>query len=187
MIELHSITNDYLGRKGIFEIKLDNDKAAYMSVEKTNYNNDDRCIVVVDAAKFLDLWRAEPYSIHADISMGNPESWKNDRKFHYAEEGFSPGITNPVPLANVVCREHCDAMPIYEKKYLLFKKLLYIEEVVINSVSFINGITRTIWLLCNGAKNFPIECNLSDGAQTLAKHAGYNNDSIRTVEQLLIS
>ncbi|WP_369160803.1 plasmid fertility inhibition factor family protein [Candidatus Thiodiazotropha sp. LNASS1] len=184
MIELHSITSDYSGTKGIFEIKLDKEKVVYMSIAKTNFNNDERCVVVVDATKFLKLWKAEPYSIHSDISMGNPETWKNDRKYHHAVKGFSFGISNPVPLANVVCNEHVISKPIYERKYILFKKLLRIEEIGINYVSYINGITRTIWLLCNGAKSFPIECNLKDGAQRLAEYAGYGKNSFCTVEQL---
>ncbi|MCW8348708.1 hypothetical protein MD535_22220 [Vibrio sp. ZSDZ65] len=52
-------------------------------------------------------------------------------KFHYAEKGFSFGVENPVPLANMTTN----------KDY--------------PSVGFINGITRTIWLLANGAQYFP--------------------------------
>ncbi len=100
------------------------------------------------------------------------EVWKNDRKYHYASQGFSQSIDNPVPIAYVACHEH------------IFKKLVKAEKYIVYYVSFIDGITRTIWLLVHGAKYFPIECSIRDGANILAELAGYDGNEYRTVEQL---
>jgi len=79
---------------------------------------------------------------------------EKDRKLHYAERGFSYGIENPVPLANVVCYERTEEIPIYRKKYLIFKRLVKIQEEFFDYVALTNGITRTIWLISAWCKIF---------------------------------
>lgn len=180
MKSFHSIQKDYSGTRAVFEIELQNHENVYMSVYRTNHLNEERYVVVVSADKFIQLWRNEP----SDISNGNIETWENDRKYHYAEQGFSHGIKNPVPVANVVCHGHADEIPVYQRKYLIFKELVRVEKYVINFVAFTNGITRTIWLLVHGAKYFPVECSIKEGAGRLAKIAGYSGNEYRTVEQL---
>jgi len=54
------------------------------------------------------------------------------KKYSDAIDGFSRGIEDPVPLAVVGYS---------------------------NEISFTNGITRTKWLIINGACCFPLECN----------------------------
>jgi hypothetical protein len=58
-------------------------------------------VVIVDAKKFLALWRAGPEGLQRDIANGNPETWRHDRRFIDATDGFSYGFKNPVPLAQV--------------------------------------------------------------------------------------
>lgn len=118
--------------------------------------------------KFLALWRSEPDSIHSDVSMGSAETWVNDRKYDDAVQGFSHGFKNSVPVADIVCQEYLEKNYIYERKYFVFKKLIRVEETMINYVAFTNGITRTIWLLVQGAKYFPVKCCSKDGANRLA-------------------
>jgi hypothetical protein len=184
---LHSIQKDRFGVKAIYEIELKKHENVYMSVAKTNHMNDERCVVIVDSEKLLELWRREPYGIHSDISMGNIETWKNDRKYLHAEKGFSFGISNPVPLANIVCHKNIESKPVYERRYLFFKKIVRFEERKYDYVAFVNGITRTIWLLAHGAKCFPIECGIKEGAGRLAEVAGYGNNAFTTVEKLTIN
>ncbi len=181
---LHSIRNDSLGIKAIFEIELEEQSNVFMSVSRTNYMNDERYVVIVDSEKFLELWRSEPNSIHSEESMGNIQSWKNDRKYQDAVKGFSEGLENPVPVANIVCQEHLKKTCIYEKKYFIFKKITGIEKTIINYVAFTNGITRTLWLLVQGAKYFPVECSNEEDANRLAKAAGYGGNEFMTVENL---
>ena len=92
---------DKIGRKAIFELKRDNNQPAYMSVACTNHMNDERYVVVVDSNKFLQLWKNEPNPSHKHLNFGNKETWEADYKYHYAEQGFSYGKINPVPLAEI--------------------------------------------------------------------------------------
>lgn len=183
---LHSIESQ-LSYRAIFEIDLDNERKVYMSVERTNYMNDVRYIVVVDAQKFLDLWRKCPYPIHADKFNGNIETWKKEKKYPFAEKGFSHGIHSPVPLANVACllRESAD-ISFWQKSLLFIQGKNYQKPDKSVFVSFTNGITRTIWLLSNGAKFFPVECYGDiKGANLLVQSAGVRSTDIATVDELL--
>lgn len=72
----------------------------YMSINETT-GMESRSACVVDSETFLGLWRANPYPLHKDIANCTLTDWRNDRKIHHAEKGFSHGIINPVPLAEV--------------------------------------------------------------------------------------
>ncbi len=148
----------------IFELILD-DQTVYMSASCTNYMNDVRYVVVVDAVAFVTLWRNEPSPLSRDLNFGDKVSWKKDKKFPDAEIGFSFGQENPVPLAKGVCY-------INPKNNLPY-------------IAMDNGITRTIWLLSNGVKYFPLECRNQKEAQSLVKYAGYKSTDIIAIKELL--
>jgi hypothetical protein len=134
----------------------------FMDKENREY---DPSTVFVDSDKFLKLWRNEPDSLHKKISHGNENSWRKDSKFHWAEEGFNDGIENPVPLATVSCENN-------EKNNFLnriFRKVK--APKIVPSCSINDGITRTIWLLSNGAKYFPVEIETSS-SELLKFHTG---------------
>lgn len=184
MYLLHSVQNSYSQKIAIFEIETATCGNVYMSVARTNYGNEERCVVIVNSSKFLQLWRREPCSIHSDISFGNLSTWVNDSKYTYAIRGFSHGIKNPVPLANIVCQTHVENISVWRRKYLLFKELVEIKENKFEYVAFIDGVTRTIWLLSKGVECFPVECPI-DGAIRLAELAGCKGRSWQTVESLI--
>src|SRR5688572_25822148 len=85
----------------IFAVPLADREPVFMSVAETPYENENRGVVMVNARKFLTLWRAQPDGLHQEIALGNPDTWRQDRKFKDAAEGFSSGFPNPVPLAQV--------------------------------------------------------------------------------------
>jgi hypothetical protein len=85
----------------IFSVPLADREPVFMCVRETPYENENRGVVIVDAGKFLKLWRADPYMHHQEIAKGNPQTWRQDRKFTAAAEGFSEGFANPVPLPEV--------------------------------------------------------------------------------------
>lgn len=90
--------------------------------------------------------------------------WRADRKFGDAQTGFAHGRDNPVPIAVIGVHDTPHAGGP-------------------GSVAFINGITRTIWLLANGAKAFPIECQVSE-ADLLHRTAGCTSWPFQTVEEV---
>lgn len=145
----------------IWTVKKD---TVYMRVDRTNYCNDKRAVVVVDSSKLLSCWRAYPHS-REPVAFMDEVGWRKDYKFGHAEGGFARGIENPVPLARIGVYPPVDTNGTA-------------------SVAFSNGITRTIWLLANGAPAFPIECS-TDEASALHTAAGLKGVSVLSVDKLL--
>ncbi len=151
-------------KSAIYKLAVNN-RIIYMSASCTNYMNKQRCVVIVETNKFIELWQNEPNISDRNLNFGNKEGWKRDKKFVLAEDGFSYGKSNPVPLAIIEC---------------------YINNN--NNLPYItidDGITRTIWLLSNEVKYFPVECQDIAEAQLLLKFAGYKDTKIYTIEELL--
>lgn len=170
-------------RSFVYQVRLADGRNVHMRVDRKGHRSDQRAVVIVDGEKFLALWRSEPGGIHADVSGQDPTTWPNDYKYHHAARGFSYGIDNPVPLADVSCA-------LGERKELVFEPWLHFLQRHVETkihavpyVAFTNGITRTIWLLSNGAKAFPVETS-SKEASLLEKHAGSGLGTY-TVEELL--
>jgi hypothetical protein len=142
----------------IFSVSLPGREPVFMSVAETPSGNEQRGVVIVEARKFLALWRADPYKTHQEIAAGSPDTWRQDRKYASAAKGFSYGFTNPVPLAEVGYAE-IDLLSV-SYKFWRFGRQEHTERV--RFVSFINGVTRTIWLLAHGCKAFPVECPMPE-------------------------
>ena len=134
----------------IIEIDLEEEKKAYMKVSE----DQKRKLVIVNRERFLELWKGDPN--FTELSHGDREVWEKDRKYQDAAEGFSLGIRNPVPPANVTMLSLEVITPIYGKSFFFFKKFLYNKKEEIEYLAINDGITRTIWLLSKGAKCFPV-------------------------------
>jgi len=93
-----------------------------MRVDESNYNNEKRYVVLVNAHDFLASWARDPNNFEAQLSRGNKQDWVNDYKYPKAESGFSQGRGNPVPLAKVVCRQDETFEPVYASFLILLKK-----------------------------------------------------------------
>ena len=76
-------------------------------------------------------------------------------------DGFAHGAENPVPLAKIGLSWGPPG-----------------------AVVFIDGITRTLWLLANGASAFPVECEASI-AEALSQAVGVEWAYPQTVQELL--
>lgn len=150
-----------------------------MSINVTEYGRDHFGIVIVDAEKFLHLWRSEPNSIHQAEANGSPETWPNDYKYSRAVDGFSHGRENPVPLADISYGTATHTSVTH--KFLSFGRNERQEQI--QYVSFTNGITRTIWLLTQGCVAFPVKCGMP-GARELFRVAAAEGTSFHTVGEL---
>jgi hypothetical protein len=183
-VSLITIEKRWGVKMAIFSVPLGDREPVFMRVDETPYENEHRGVVIVDARKFLRLWRADPYKTHQEIARGNPRTWRQDRKFNDAADGFSYGFKNPVPLSWVGYEEVKILSVTY--KFLRFGRKEHIRHV--RFVSFINGITRTIWLLSHGCEAFPVACEMPE-AITLhraASVAGTRLFTVRDVQQGLI-
>jgi Plasmid Fertility inhibition factor len=138
----------------IFSVPLADKKPVFMCNYTTPYENENRAVVIVDAKKFLVLWRETPGGLQRNIAHGNPEIWRHDERFIDATDGFSYGFKNPVPLAWVSYVDGEFTSVSY--KFWRFGKQIQTHHK--RYVAFINGIARTIWLLSHGCEAFPVEC-----------------------------
>ncbi|AIJ31174.1 MULTISPECIES: plasmid fertility inhibition factor family protein [Pasteurellaceae] len=169
----------------LFELSTKDNCKVYMQHPIYHSSSDEvKKIVFVQDTKFLAMWKNAPYLQDIHLSSGSEREWRNDNKFHHAERAFRIGRTNPVPLADVSCTEYIKSTPIYEKSFLWFKKLVGYSEEQVTWCSFINGITRTIWLLANGVKQFPVYVYNEKNAILLAKHAGISPSSFYDLTEL---
>src|SRR5919106_3451859 len=168
----------------IFSVSLADRKPVFMCVQETPYENEHRGVVMVEARKFLKLWRADPYKTHQEIARGNPHTWRQDRKFTAAAEGFSEGFKNPVPLPQVGYSE--GKHTAVSSTFLGFGRQEHTRHV--RYLSFINGITRTIWLLSHGCRAFPVECRMPQALKLhrAASVAGTRVFTVRDVQEGLI-
>jgi hypothetical protein len=127
-------------------------------------------ILIVDTSRLLKAWRANldtpiqgPLQVLIDPlvrKFGGPyaaygrDKWlpyqsrvgmTRDYKFHHAENGFSRGLGDPVPLAELGSGRYPG-----------------------RSVDFSNGVTRTIWLIANEASFFPVLVRSNDAENVFA-------------------
>jgi hypothetical protein len=154
----------------IFRIPTSKHGDVYMRAERPNYNAEKHAVVEVDAERFLALWR-QPHSSHEDVARGTPATWPSDRKYEDAAGGFAHGAENPVPLAEVSCGYDTSETIEVRRRFLLFKQEVVIAPSGLPWLGFTNGVTRTIWLLTQGAAVFPVDCSV-DEASELQKLAG---------------
>ncbi|MCW7540890.1 hypothetical protein OOT46_24005 [Aquabacterium sp. A7-Y] len=137
----------YRTKAVVFEIETASGHPVYMKAALTPYMNDKRAVVLVDAAKFLALWRADPFRSNADIAFQAPATWPHNYKYPEAAAGFARGAAAPVPLALVSCLVG-EGRVVHRERHLLFlTRVCHVETVRVPYVGFTNGITRTIWLL----------------------------------------
>lgn len=172
----------------IYGVETRDRGTVFMSIRKSNYYNDRRSVVIVDASRFLAAWRngygpswlgsihgfidpirrkLNPHAFGRDkwLPYLSREAWLNDYKFSKAVRGFEWGIENPVPLAEVGFATSDDDMECI--------------------VDFTNGITRTLYLLAYGAKAFPVEVSTSIADGMWNSIGAQGADKPVTVEALL--
>jgi len=141
--------------KAVWRIAVPNQEPCFMSFA----HEAGSFIVHLDAERFYYAW------LKSSPAMKTPESCEcvcradmpNDYKFHYAVDGFSYGVSNPVPLA--------------------LAGVLHDSNGQVH-LGFTNGITRTFWLLANHCPAFPVQVRDSDSAELLHQIAGLDGGLI---------
>ncbi|WP_447874846.1 plasmid fertility inhibition factor family protein [Serratia fonticola] len=137
-------------RRCLFEIPLATGRTVWMDQRLTKQS--DYWIVLVEKRPFLQAWARAHQERH--LAVGDESIWRQDRKFADAEDGFSHGRENPVPLAE------CGGGYLVE------------DGLPVLWLSIGNGVTRTIWLLANGVERFPVKVSTARTAQLIHRGAG---------------
>ncbi len=108
--------------------------------------------VMVDGDGFYHAWLASNGHVGCPLRVDMPA----DRKFASAVDGFARGISSPVPLADVEAMRTARGI----------------------SISFNNGVTRTLWLLANHAMAFPVRACGVEVARLIGEAAGIDVEPI---------
>ncbi|WP_429500911.1 plasmid fertility inhibition factor family protein (plasmid) [Robbsia andropogonis] len=186
----HVATMHNLERNAIFRVQTDTRGDVWMRVTEGT----EKMIVEVDAVRFLEAWLL-PGSSHRDVALRGKNGWSKDYKFRYAEEGFSRGWVNPVPLAEV-CAGHWNSNEIVKRDGFfdaLLRKInrkpngpnnFLLEPKYGPYVAFTDGVTRTIWLLNAGVARFPVSCSRRN-ANELHSLAGVADSQPIAVSELI--
>lgn len=103
-------------------------------------------IVLVDALAFYDAWRAAGAGLGNGFVCPPLARMPEDHKYPHAAAGFSSGRDYPVPLPNIG----------YYR----------------GQIGFGDGITRTLWLLANGAAAFPLRVYSLEEGLALCERVG---------------
>ncbi len=147
----------------VFELsKPDSSTTVHMRIDEPNFNGETVRVVIVNADKFQAAWKnGHALNDHlGDLAHGNVKSWKEDRKYRDTDrmlpnKGFDV-VNELTPLTQVSCSV------FQPKKTLLYriKKMLRCSPKgnIKYQLGFGGGVTRIIWLLANGYKEFPVEC-----------------------------
>lgn len=165
------------GLQLVFTVPLPG-RPVFMRQRMLTYDQTHYSIVIVDAAKFLRLWRG--YKLHREWTDGSPETWQLHRRYPSAEHGFGKGPKDPVPLAEVAYDTSIDRRTSYT--FLWFGRTEHTESVT--HVHPVNGVMRTIWLLSQGCTEFPVLIGIAN-ARDLFVAAGADGTSLRTVGELV--
>ena len=112
--------------------------------------------VMVDGNGFYRAWLANDNGTNRPDRCPLRADMPADRKFARAVEGFLRGLSSPVPLADVQATRTASGI----------------------SVSFDNGVTRTLWLLANHAMTFPVHACGIEVAKLIGEVAGINVEPI---------
>lgn len=117
-------------------IKLTNEdnKSVFM---RSTYNpcEENSQLVFIEVETLKKYWARNIYEEYSKYANASEQALRQDYKFHYAEEGFSRGEEDPVPVAEISLLNHTE----------------------LPSIGFRNGITRTTWLMANGYKIIPFK------------------------------
>lgn len=164
-----------------FEIPLMDGRTVYMC-ESSLVNAESHEIVWIPAELFKKIWKDEPYC------KESPEQWvdieHHKKKYANTDEHFRKGLSSPVPLADVsvylypvnVAAKFINRRPrpirfFYDLKIAMHRKFNIGRQYCI--LCFNDGMTRTMWLLNNGATSFPLAC--SAGGDILRKYVADMN------------
>lgn len=131
-------------RKIVWRIALSPTRSAFLSEEVPNFGK--KFVAYVHGGKFYRQWRRQSLLRPGDF-QGCPRVDDMDRDYKYpsAVRGFTHGRANPVPLADIV---------------------------FLKGIGFTNGITRTLWLIRNGAQSFPVATSCEESSLRLARELG---------------
>ena len=132
-LKILGFENVYGNKSLVFELPLKNNKTAFMRID-CGCIDDQKFILMLDIKKILASIDFRKILCDGTLFMNSEDAPNYIRnKIKNCLEGFSKGLTNPVPLAEI---SYC-----------------------IDEIQFVNGITRMSYLVFFCDSSIPIECD----------------------------
>lgn len=147
--------------QAIWEVLIPGRESVFMYAE-SGYINEKLFVIHVDTEKFYRMWfkDSSPWNLYVTNACPIRSTMYRDYKYGEAIVGFSHGLENPVPLADIGSLAHIHR----------------------ENITFTNGVTRTMWLISNHAPSFPVAVSNEHDARFLNKHFGLTPNPISFVE-----
>lgn len=117
----------------IIKLKNEENKAVFMQYYFSFRKKSQFAFIEVDTLK--EYWGRNHCNEYSKYANASESELRHDYKFSLAEEGFSRGYEDPVPVAEIGLLNYTTPQ----------------------CIGFQNGMTRTIWLMANGYKIIPFE------------------------------
>ena len=153
----------------------------HLCIEDVAWNPEQRFVVMVDGGRLARTWRQELGNEHTGFDWEQPGTWSKDHKYARADAELPNDERDPLALAKVRCELAHVAAPASGLRRLLGMAPPAEPRV---DIFLEDGVTRTLWLLRNGARILPMECRSLDDARRLAQAAGVPDAPVRSVAQL---
>lgn len=142
---------DFHGLPIVWRVHLPQREAVYMGIGRAPAGEEydrKRYVVIVRSILFYAAWRAADLALHADRTRALlPSEIPTDYKWSGQGPNWTGGRRNPVYLPDV--GYHPSRGP-----------------------AFVDGVTRSLWLVYNGATSFPVAVSGKESAQGLYALAG---------------
>ena len=157
----------------VYKLISKDKKQVYMRVDQTNFRNEYRYVVMVYIYNLYKYF-IEQNNIIFDGNIYISEE-EDIKRYDRAISLFNNSFESPVLIP--VVSGYLDKILV---KNLLFNNI-YNEKLI---VKFVDGITRTQWLLKNNFTVYPIETDF-DSANLLQKYFGIHDNKIYSVKDLM--
>lgn len=181
---VHFLGERRIGASTVLAVKVDTNRGAvFMCVDDVAWSPDKRYVVMVDSGRLSQVWRQELGNGATGFEWEQPSTWSKDQKYARADAEMPNAEGDPVALAKARCR--AVKVPAAVSVSSL-RRLLGIGVPTEDKpeITLDDGITRTLWLVRNGARAFPMECAEKQDAELLAEVAGVPGSRVRTVATL---
>jgi hypothetical protein len=154
--------------------------AVFLCLENAERSAGTRHIAVVDCAKLAQVWRQD-LGYREGFDWERPTTWSRDKHFASVDRELPNGETDPIAVARASARELQVAADSQPWRRLIGLRPPTRPEL---EISLRDGIFSTLWLLCNGARSLPLECDTRSEAELLQRWIGAPGATVHSLAAL---
>ncbi|MCD9527856.1 plasmid fertility inhibition factor family protein [Photobacterium carnosum] len=161
--------NHYGNPKFVFTVQTEHQEVKMCCCAADPFINDRSTnIVLVDSSRFEDLLFKVNCEKAPHLARGSKKDLFGDYKYQDANDCFNQPPDNPVPVANFY--------PSHEVRG--WNGLVNTRGVGVDD------LTRTVWLMANGAKEFPVNVRDLQAAKELCEYIGVKGSKVYSAKDL---